>query len=119
MHSNVPDVSDSEPWAIETTLGERYGEPREVQLAESELRRDTHSPELTSCPRVYWEHDDYHFVVCNSDDRRCRPQFFNRLYQACGTGVDEFDDITECTVSLLQVRADHESQRKDEAPGNP
>ncbi|HKJ08420.1 MAG TPA: hypothetical protein VKA76_04985 [Gammaproteobacteria bacterium] len=116
MHGTIPDFTDNELWAIETTLRERYGEPKEIQLAESELRLDPHSAELSSCPTVYWTHDNCHFVICKTDDHRYRAQFFYRLYQMFGTGVDEFDNVAECAVTLLQMQADHERKESEERP---
>ena len=37
--------------------------------------------------------------------------------QMFGTGVEEYDDLTECVVSLLQVQADHHASERSE--GNP
>jgi hypothetical protein len=108
--SGIPDISASELWIIGSTLTERYGEGPEIQLAETEMRLDRGKTELVSCPTVYWEHGDCHFVVVKTGDRNYRCQFFYRLYQMYGTGVDEYDDLTECIVSLLQVLADHHAR---------
>ncbi len=105
--SGIPDISDSELWIIKSTLEERYGSPVEVQLAETEMRLDKSKTELVPCPTVYWEADNCHFVVIKTGDRNYRCQFFYRIHQMYGTGVDEYDDLTECVVSLLQVQADH------------
>ena len=115
--SGIPDFSDSELWVVNSTLEERYGTPREIQLAETEMRLDKGRTELTPCPTVYWEADDCHFVVVKTGDRRYRCQFFYRIHQMYGTGVDEYDDLTECIVSLLQVQADHHIDEQSE--GNP
>lgn len=114
MRDIIPDFTDNELWVIETTLRERYGAPMEIQLAESELRLDPHSAELTGCPTVYWRHEKCHFTVCKTDEHRYRAQFFYRLYQMYGTGVEEFDDVGECVVTLLQMQADHERQETGE-----
>jgi hypothetical protein len=31
-----------------------------------------------------------------------------------GTGVEEYDDLSECAVTLLQVQADHVASRDEE-----
>jgi hypothetical protein len=46
-------------------------------------------------------------VVVKTGDRNYRCQFFYRIHQMYGTGVEEYDDLTECMVTLLQVQADH------------
>ncbi len=105
--SGIPDFSDSELWIIKSTLDERYSTSVDIQLAETEMRLDKSKTELVPCPTVYWEADNCHFVVVKTGDRKYRCQFFYRIHQMYGTGVDEYDDLTECVVSLLQVQADH------------
>jgi len=114
--SGIPDFSDSELWIIKSTLEERYGAPREVQLAETEMRLDKGKTELLVCPTAYWEADSCHFVLVKTGDNRYRCQFFYRIHQMYGTGEEEYDDLTECVVSLLQVQADY--QAAEHAEGN-
>ena len=108
----IPDITDSERWVIETTLKERYGEPKELQLADAEIRLMPSDRELSSCPVVYWNHDTCHFVIFKTGDRKYRCQFFYRGYQQDGTGMYEYDDLTECIVSLLQTQADYEAKER-------
>ena len=86
----------------------------EIQLAETEMRLDRGRTELIPCPTVYWQVDDCHFVVVKTGDRHYRCQFFYRIHQMYGTGVEEYDDLTECVVSLLQVQADHQASERSE-----
>jgi hypothetical protein len=115
--SGIPDFSDSELWIIKSTLEERYGEAPEIQLAETEMRLDRGRTELTPCPTAYWEAEDCHFVVMKTGDRRYRCQFFYRIHQMYGTGRENYDDLTECVVTLLQVQADHYA--REHAGGEP
>jgi len=96
--SGIPDFSDSELWIIKSTLEERYGKSPEIQLAETEMRLNRGKTELVACPTVYWQ----------TGDRNYRCQFFYRIHQMYGTGIEEYDDLTECMVTLLQVQADHD-----------
>jgi len=112
--SGIPDFSDTELWIMKSTLEERYGKPVEVQLAESEMRLNRGRTELAICPTAYWEVDNCHFVIVKSGDNRYRCQFFYRIHQMYGTGVEEYDDLTECVVSLLQVQADHHATDRAE-----
>ena len=116
--AEIPDITDSERWIIETTLKERYGRDMEIQMADAEIRLSPSDRDVTSCPVVYWKDGDgCNFVVIKSGDRNYRCQFFYRGYQQYGTGVHEYDDLTECIVSLLQAQADHAAQeRGDIAP---
>ena len=110
----IADIKDSEMWIIKTTLKERYGEDRELQMADGEIRLSPSDRELSSCPMVIWEDDGCHFVVMKTDDRKYRAQFFYRGYQQYGTGVHEYDDLTECTVGILQAQADFVAKERGE-----
>jgi hypothetical protein len=105
--SPIADFSESEMWIVQTTLAERYKETVDVQIADSELRLDPYSSELTPCPVAYWEKDGCHFVVFKTGDLSYRSQFYYRVHQMFGTGIEEYDDLSECMVTLLQVQADH------------
>jgi len=112
--AEIADFSDKEQWIVRTTLHERYGEAKELQLADSEIRLRPSDRELSNCPILYWEQDTCHFVIFKTGDGRYRCQFFYRVYQQLGTGVYEYDDITECVVSLLQGQADHDATERGE-----
>jgi len=103
----IPDISTSEEWVVKTTLKERYGEEIELQYADAEIRLNPADRELSSCPVVIWAVDDCNFVIFKTGDRRYRCQFFFKSYQQYGTGIYEYDDLSECVVSLLQTQADH------------
>ena len=105
--NKIADFNDSELWIIRTTLEERYGEAIEPELVEVELRLDPGVTELTLCPAAYWEKSDCHFIVPKVGDNRYRCQFYYRVHEMFGTGVEEYDDLSECMVTLLQVQADH------------
>ncbi len=106
----IPDFTDTELWIIRSTVKERYSTEVPVELAETEVRARPGARELTVCPAVYWERDGVYFVVFKMDDSRYRCQFFYRLHQMFGTGVEEFEDLGECVVTLLRVQADHAAQ---------
>jgi hypothetical protein len=113
--NKIPDFTENEVWTIQTTLNERYKSEKELQLAESEIRLSTTDRELTVCPATYWEHEGCHFIIVKAGDKRYRCQFFYRVHQQYGTSINEFDDLSECTVILLQTQADHEVDRQKEA----
>ena len=108
--SQIADFSNSETWIINTTLAERYNEAVAIQLADGELRLNPYSSELTTCPVAYWEKDGCHFVVFKTGDHNYRCQFYYRVHQMFGTGTEEYDDLSECMVTLLQVQADHSAR---------
>ena len=110
--SKIADFSDAELWVIKSALRERYGQPIEPELAETDLRLDPHSTQLVPCPAVYWEERGASFIVCKTSDRRYRCQFFYSVREQYGTGIEEYNDIAECVTALLQVQADHARSRQ-------
>ena len=110
--SSIPDITETEEWVVQTTLKERYGEDIGLQFGDAEIRLNPADRELTSCPVFVWESEGCHFVIFKTGERRYRCQFFYRGYQQYGTGVHEYDDLTECAVSLLQAQADHTAEER-------
>ncbi len=98
--SAIPDFTETEEWIVQTTLEERYRRDVELQYADAEIRLNPADRELSSCPVFVCEADGCHFVIFKTGDRRYGSQQY-------GTGVQEFADLTECTVSLQQAQADH------------
>jgi hypothetical protein len=113
--SRVSDITDTEMWILETTLRERYGTRKEYQVVDTDIRLNSSDRELTECPALYWEHEDCHFIIIKTGDKRYRAQFFYRGHEQFGTGISEYDDLSECVVSLLQTQADHEVNRRKES----
>jgi len=113
--SEISDFGNSEQWVIKTTLRERYGEDRELQFADAEIRLSPHHRELTMCPVAVWEDNSSHFVVIKTGDQRYRAQFFFRGYQQYGTGVDEYDNLGDCVIGILRAEADKSLELAEEA----
>ncbi len=116
--SQIADFTESELWIISTTLEERYGEPLETMLADTELRLNPYSSELSNCPAAYWEKNGCHFVICKTGDKHYRCQFYYRGHEMFSPDVEEFDDLSECMVTLLQVQADHAVNREGSGTGS-
>jgi hypothetical protein len=113
--SAFADFTKSELWIINTTLEERYGKPVELQLADTELRLNPYETELSACPAAFWEHEGCKFIVCKTGEPRYRCQFYYRVHQMYGTGEEEYDDLSECMVTLLQVQADFVASQDNES----
>ncbi len=107
--TTIADITDAELWIIKTTLKERYGENEniDIQIVDTELRISQMDRELTPCSAAYWEKDKCQFLVFKTGDQQYRAQFFYSIREQYGTNIDEYNDITECVVSLLQTQADH------------
>ncbi len=108
--ATIPDFNKNELWVIEDTLKQRYRKEVEIDLVDIEMRLNPHSTELVPCPAVHWKEDDVSFIIVKTGEGRYRCQFFYRVHQQYGTGVEEYTDLTECVVTLLQVQADHALQ---------
>lgn len=112
----IPDITETELWIVRTTLTERYGQPMTPEVADSEIRIEPSDRELTQVPVIFWQAEDCNFIIFKTGERNYRGQFFYRLYQQYGTGVREYDDLTECIVSLLQTQADYVAQERGDIP---
>ncbi|MCW8919556.1 MAG: hypothetical protein OQL08_12175 [Gammaproteobacteria bacterium] len=106
--SAIPEFSANELWIIQDTLKQRYRRDIEVELVEIEMRLNPHSTVLTPCPAAYWQEDGANFVIVKISEGHYRCQFFYRVHQQYGTGREEYTDLTECVVNLLQVQTDHQ-----------
>lgn len=117
MMQQAPDFTDAEIWKIQSAVNERYRKEIPLELADTECRLDPDTIALTSCPTVFWRESDFNFVIIKTGENQYRCQFFGRELDMFGTGRKEYDDVTECTVNLLQTQADHErvqSEAKDQ-----
>jgi hypothetical protein len=110
MNTAIPDFTEAEQQLVAAQLLHRYGQPVPLQLADSELQLNPVTLDLTLCPTLYWTERGAHFVVCKVADGRYRSQFFYSETEHYGTGKDEYHDLRECVVTLLQVQSDHERQ---------
>lgn len=115
--TRIPDFSETELEVVREALAERWGRPIEIEVAEAEVRLDPHAFQLTTCPALYWEVDGCHFVVIKTAPTRYRCQFYYRIREMYGTGIEEYDDLGQCVLTLLRVQADHALQRRREAEG--
>jgi len=114
--TQVPDFTEAEQWAVETTLKERWpGQNIEIQPADVEIRMQPQDRELTVCPAVFWEVATTSFGIIKVADKTYRSQFYYRGYQQYGTGKTDYDDITDCVVTMLQVHADKEAKDREES----
>ena len=108
MHSQVADFNEFELGMVERLVAKRYGKPVAIEIADSELRLDAGSDELSVCPTFYWTERGAHFVVFKVGESRYRCQFFYTDADHYGTGREEYDDLSDCVLTLLRVQADHE-----------
>jgi hypothetical protein len=112
---SIPDITDAEQWAVSTTLKERWTELSiELQVADVEIRMHPGDRELAECPALFWQVDEASFIVIKVAERVYRSQFYYRGFQQYGTGVQDFDDIAECVVTMLQVHADQEMSKRED-----
>ncbi len=107
--ATVADFSASETGTIETALKQRWpGQELDIQLAEVEIRMHPDDRELSEIPAIFWQVGEAKFVICQIGDHSYRSQFYCRGYQQHGAGKSEFNDISDCLVTLLQMHADKE-----------
>jgi hypothetical protein len=107
--------TDAELWTLRETLRERYGHDVELQLGEAEMRLNRQARQLVTCPIAAWNDGDCTLLIAKAGMGDFRCEFFYRLHQHYGTGIDRFDNLAEGVVTLLQVQADHAHQLEQEA----
>jgi len=107
-HEPIPDFTDTELRIVQETVQERFRSDVEIHPIEGEVRIDPSDRELTPCPGLYWRGEGRaQFVIFKTGESRYRCQFFYRVHQQYGTGREEYTDLGECVITLLQVQADH------------
>ncbi len=113
--SKIPDITDTEKWAVRSTLDERWGKDKvDLEVVDVEARLSKADRELTECPALYWEQGDCHFVLIKTGESAYRTQFYYRNREQYGTGIHEYENIGDCALSLLRLQADHELKRAQE-----
>ncbi|HQU15261.1 MAG: hypothetical protein B7Z66_09070 [Chromatiales bacterium 21-64-14] len=110
----IPDFTAHEMEVAGAILLERYEKTVELEFAQSELRLDPHARDLVDCPTLYWNERGCHFVVFKTAPSRYRGQFFYRVRQTYGTGIEEYDDLGDCVLTLVRVQSDHERAQGQE-----
>ncbi len=114
--SPVPDFTESEQWAVETTLRERWpDETPQTRLADVEIKMFPTERELTVCPARFRDHNKTGFVMIKVAEKTCRSQFYYRRYQQHGRGKPGYDNITDCVVTGPQGHADQEANARQES----
>ena len=102
-HSHIPDFTDSELWVVRNTLKERYGKEVEPQLADTEVMLD--GAGMVWCPALSWSARGANFFIVKTAASRYKAYFYFHPEHQLGNGIDSYDDIAECVVSVLQVEA--------------
>lgn len=108
MPRPIRPFTDRERNLVSQTLLERFGHPVPLQSVDAELQLDLLKEEFTMCPSLTWKENGAHFVVFKTGDERFRCQFYYIETQQFGTGKDEYDNLGDCVVTLLQVHTEKE-----------
>ncbi len=117
--STIPQFDAAEAWVVRATLEQFHDDPVEPELAEIQVQLSPRPGPLTTCPALYWSLEDCHFVVFKTAPNRYRCQFFHHVEEQYGTGTDEYDDLSSCVTTLLEVHAEHDLYRRDDDDEEP
>lgn len=109
--SKIPDFSETELWTVRSTLKERYGKEVETQLADTEVMLGNAS-DMAWCPTLFWTAKGANFAIVKTGAKRYRAYFYYHPEHQLGTGIDSYDEIGDCVISVLQVEADHLRKQK-------
>lgn len=108
----IKDFSETDKWTVQQTLDERWGKGKtETQLADVEIRLRPGDRDLSTCPALFWEHENSNFVIFKIGRSTYKSQFYYKGRDQYGTAVPTFDNILDCIVTVLQVRADLERDK--------
>lgn len=97
---------------ISQTLLERFGHAVPLQAVDAELQLNLLKEEFAMCPSVMWKENGAHFIVFKTGDERFRCLFYYNEATQFATGQDEYDNLGDCVVSLLQVHTDQEEESR-------
>lgn len=111
MPRKIADFTEREKKLVSQAIYERYEKLVPLESVEAELQLNLLSDELTPCPSLTWKERDAHFVIFKTGDNRFRCQFYYIDTEQYGTGKEEYDNLGDCVITLLQVQADHEAMR--------
>lgn len=110
-HSKIPDFTETELWTVRSTLKERYGRDIELQMADSEVMLGG-ADGMAWCPTLFWNAKGANFAVVKLGPKRFRAYFYYHPEHQLGTGIDSYDELGECMISVLQVESDHIRKQK-------
>jgi hypothetical protein len=111
MNRPIPKFTERETHLVRQCIKERYGHDVAFDTAEAELQLNALQEELTTCPTLTWQDNHASFVIFKTGDSRFRCQFYYTDVEQFGTGKDEYDNLGDCAITLLQVQADHELEK--------
>jgi hypothetical protein len=97
---------------ISQTLLERFGHPVALEPVDAELQLNLLKEEFAFCPSIMWRENGANFIVFKTGDERYRCLFYYNEAMLFGTGKDEYNNLGDCVVTLLQVHADQEEQSR-------
>lgn len=112
MARPIPKFSDRERQLVSQSIYERYGYTVPLVSAEAELQLNLLEDHLTTCPTLTWDERTAHLVIFKTGDSRFRCQFYYTDVEQFGTGKDEYDNLGDCVITLLQVQSDHEREKQ-------
>ncbi len=112
----VSEFTDSELYNIRQILTQRYERDVGVELAACELIVDKNTRQATRYPAVFWYAQGTNFMVFKLGSAQYRGQFFYTPHEQYGTEIEQYANLDECVVELLQTQADHD--RKQAGSGN-
>ncbi|MBM4181910.1 MAG: hypothetical protein FJ209_10225 [Betaproteobacteria bacterium] len=114
----IPGFSASDLKLVQATLKERFGaevaERTEIKEAETEVRLSPGDRELTTCPALFWIVGDCAFVISRTGQAAYRAMFYYSVKERFGTGVEEYDNLGDCVITLLKAQEDEDQRRRGE-----
>ena len=111
----IPDFTDSELRVVRSTLKERYGKDIELQMADTEVTLGSDHEGMSWCPTLFWSAKGANFTIVKLATKRFRAFFYYHPEHQLGTGIENYDEIGDCVINVLQVESDHVRRQKIKA----
>lgn len=112
MPRPIRPFSAREKHLISQTLLERFGHAVPLEPVDAELQLNLLKEEFAFCPSIMWKENGANFIVFKTGDERYRCLFYYNEATLFGTGKDEYNNLGDCVVTLLQVHSDQEEQSR-------
>jgi hypothetical protein len=107
----IPDYTETELWTVRSTLKERYGKEVEIQMADTEIMLGG-AGDMAWCPTLFWTAKGANFTIVKTGAKLFRAYFYYHPEHQLSTGIDSYDEIGDCVISVLQVESDHLRKQK-------
>lgn len=108
--SPIAQFAENELDQIKEILTEKYQKDVEIQLADCDILLNSDDQQTHNCATVFWYKDGVNFMVSKLNSTTYKAQFFYTPHEQFGTTDNDFKDLNQCVVAVLQSQDDHQRE---------